>query len=94
MENTIQQKNKDLVLEAFDTLFNKRDYARAETFWNAEAYPARRAHRARGQRLAGSPRRQPEPLINLRNSVLAITFERAAPPDPCRTSLTSRTNAR
>jgi predicted SnoaL-like aldol condensation-catalyzing enzyme len=34
MENTIQQKNKDLVLEAFDALFNKRDYARAETFWS------------------------------------------------------------
>jgi predicted SnoaL-like aldol condensation-catalyzing enzyme len=34
MAKTIQQKNKDLVLEAFDTLFNKRDYARAETFWS------------------------------------------------------------
>jgi predicted SnoaL-like aldol condensation-catalyzing enzyme len=34
MENTAQQKNKELVLEAFDTLFNKRDYARAETFWS------------------------------------------------------------
>jgi predicted SnoaL-like aldol condensation-catalyzing enzyme len=34
MEKTIQQKNKDLVLEAFDTLFNKRDYARAQTFWS------------------------------------------------------------
>ena len=34
MENTIQQKNKNLVLEAFDTLFNKRDYAKAETFWS------------------------------------------------------------
>ena len=31
MKKTIQQKNKELVLEAFDTLFNKRDYARAET---------------------------------------------------------------
>ena len=30
----MQQKNKDLVLEAFDALFNKRDYARAETFWS------------------------------------------------------------
>jgi predicted SnoaL-like aldol condensation-catalyzing enzyme len=30
----IQQKNKDLVLKAFDTLFNKRDYATAETFWS------------------------------------------------------------
>ena len=26
--------NKRLVLEAFDTLFNKRDYAKAETFWS------------------------------------------------------------
>jgi hypothetical protein len=25
--------NKALVLLAFDTLFNKRDYARAEAFW-------------------------------------------------------------
>ena len=33
-EKTIQQKNKDLVLEAFDALFNKRDYATAETFWS------------------------------------------------------------
>ena len=34
MEKTTQQKNKNLVLEAFDTLFNKRDYAKAETFWS------------------------------------------------------------
>lgn len=34
MEKTIQQKNKERVLEAFDTLFNKRDYAKAETFWS------------------------------------------------------------
>jgi predicted SnoaL-like aldol condensation-catalyzing enzyme len=34
MEKTIQQKNKELVLEAFDTLFNKRDYARAGKFWS------------------------------------------------------------
>ena len=33
-EKTIQQKNKELVLKAFDTLFNKRDYAAAETFWS------------------------------------------------------------
>jgi predicted SnoaL-like aldol condensation-catalyzing enzyme len=36
MEKTIQQKNKDLVLEAFDALFNKRDYARAQTFWSPQ----------------------------------------------------------
>ena len=34
MEKTNQQKHKDLVLEAFDTLFNKRDYTKAETFWS------------------------------------------------------------
>ena len=28
-------KNKRLVLEAFDTLFNKRDYLAAERFWSA-----------------------------------------------------------
>ena len=34
MAKTTQQRNKDIVLEAFDTLFNKRDYAKAETFWS------------------------------------------------------------
>lgn len=33
-DKTVEQKNKDLVLLAFDTLFNKRDYATAETFWS------------------------------------------------------------
>src|SRR5258708_3904426 len=31
---TAPEQNKKLVLEAFDTLFNKRDYAAAETFWS------------------------------------------------------------
>jgi predicted SnoaL-like aldol condensation-catalyzing enzyme len=31
---TIESKNKALVLEAFDALFNKRDYAGAERFWS------------------------------------------------------------
>jgi predicted SnoaL-like aldol condensation-catalyzing enzyme len=34
MRKTTSSQNKALVLEAFDTLFNKRDYARAETFWS------------------------------------------------------------
>jgi len=33
METTTEQ-NKRLVLEAFDTLFNRRDYAAAEKFWS------------------------------------------------------------
>ena len=31
---TTSEQNKRLVLEAFDTLFNKRDYANAEKFWS------------------------------------------------------------
>jgi predicted SnoaL-like aldol condensation-catalyzing enzyme len=31
---TIESKNKAIVLKAFDTLFNKRDYAAAERFWS------------------------------------------------------------
>jgi predicted SnoaL-like aldol condensation-catalyzing enzyme len=34
MSQTIQEKNKALVLDAFETLFNKRDYAAAEKYWS------------------------------------------------------------
>jgi predicted SnoaL-like aldol condensation-catalyzing enzyme len=34
MSQTIQEKNKALVLEAFDTLFNKRDYVAADRYWS------------------------------------------------------------
>src|SRR5260221_10589207 len=34
MNQTIEEKNKALVLKAFDTLFNKRDYAAAERYWS------------------------------------------------------------
>jgi len=34
MNQTVESRNKALVLEAFDTLFNKRDYAAAEKFWS------------------------------------------------------------
>ena len=34
MSQTTQEKNKALVVEAFDTLFNKRDYAAAEKYWS------------------------------------------------------------
>lgn len=32
--DTTESANKALVLEAFDTLFNQRDYAAAERFWS------------------------------------------------------------
>jgi hypothetical protein len=31
---TTEENNKKLVSEAFDTLFNKRDYAAAERYWS------------------------------------------------------------
>jgi predicted SnoaL-like aldol condensation-catalyzing enzyme len=37
------ERNKQLVIEAFDTLFNKRDYARAEQLW-APGYVQHSAH--------------------------------------------------
>jgi predicted SnoaL-like aldol condensation-catalyzing enzyme len=34
MATELEEKNKALVLRAFDTLFNKHDYAAAERFWS------------------------------------------------------------
>jgi predicted SnoaL-like aldol condensation-catalyzing enzyme len=34
MTKTVEEANKAVVLEAFDTLFNKRDYEAAERFWS------------------------------------------------------------
>jgi predicted SnoaL-like aldol condensation-catalyzing enzyme len=34
MDRSKQGSNKDLVLKAFDTLFNQRDYSTAEAFWS------------------------------------------------------------
>jgi len=36
MTETTPEQNKALVLKAFDTLFNKRDYAAAAGFWSDE----------------------------------------------------------
>jgi len=36
MEKTTQQKNKELLTEGFNTLFNKRDFAAAEKFWSPD----------------------------------------------------------
>jgi predicted SnoaL-like aldol condensation-catalyzing enzyme len=34
MSNSSPERNKVIVLEAFETLFNKRDYVAAERFWS------------------------------------------------------------
>ena len=36
MPTTTPEQNKALLLVAFDTLFNRRDYAAAERFWSPE----------------------------------------------------------
>ena len=48
MPKTIPEQNKALVLEAFNTLFNKRDYAAAEQFWSPN-YIQHSAHIAPGR---------------------------------------------
>jgi predicted SnoaL-like aldol condensation-catalyzing enzyme len=45
---TREELNKALVLEAFDTLFNKRDYKAAERFWSPD-YIQHSAHIAPGR---------------------------------------------
>ena len=48
MSQTRQEKNKALVLDAFDTLFNKRDYGAAEKYWSPD-YIQHSAHIAPGR---------------------------------------------
>jgi hypothetical protein len=48
MSQTKQERNKALVLEAFDALFNRRDYAAAERFWSP-GYIQHSAHIAPGR---------------------------------------------
>jgi predicted SnoaL-like aldol condensation-catalyzing enzyme len=36
MATELENKNKELVLKGFDTLFNKRDYTAAEKFWSPD----------------------------------------------------------
>ena len=48
MSKTTPEQNKALVLEAFDTLFNKRDYAAAECYWS-DRYIQHSAHIAPGR---------------------------------------------
>ena len=36
MNTTLAEKNRRLVLEAFDTLFNQREYEKATTYWSPD----------------------------------------------------------
>src|ERR1700684_1355921 len=48
MPKTTPEQNKAIVLEAFDTLFNKRDYPAAERFWSPK-YIQHSAHISPGR---------------------------------------------
>jgi predicted SnoaL-like aldol condensation-catalyzing enzyme len=48
MSQTTQERNKAFVLEAFDVLFNRRDYAAAERFWS-RSYIQHSVHIAPGR---------------------------------------------
>ena len=68
MPNTIEETNKALVLNAFDTLFNRRDYKAAERFWSPE-YIQHSAHIAPGR----------EGLFNLiKNTPSTLRYEHGA----------------
>ncbi|HUB25969.1 MAG TPA: nuclear transport factor 2 family protein [Tepidisphaeraceae bacterium] len=49
MPVTKESRNKELVLKAFDALFNRRDYAEAERYWSPQ-YIQHSAHIAPGRR--------------------------------------------
>ena len=48
MHGSIEERNKVLVLKAFDTLFNKHDYQAAEKYWSP-SYIQHSAHIAPGR---------------------------------------------
>ena len=48
MSESTEAKNKTIVLDAFDTLFNKRDYIAAERYWSPH-YIQHSAHIAPGR---------------------------------------------
>jgi predicted SnoaL-like aldol condensation-catalyzing enzyme len=65
MPKTTPEQNKAIVLEAFDTLFNKHDYAAAERFWSPK-YIQHSAHIAPGR----------EGLFNLvRSAPITLRYE-------------------
>jgi predicted SnoaL-like aldol condensation-catalyzing enzyme len=71
MIRTTPEQNKALVLEAFDKLFNKRDYAAASRFWS-DKYTQHSAHIEPGREgLFGLVRSLPESLRYEHGIILA-----------------------
>ena len=81
MSQSTESKNKELVLEAFDTLFNKRDYVAAERYWSP-TYIQHSAHIAPGREglfnliKSMPPTLKYEPGVILAEGVLVIVHGR------------------
>jgi predicted SnoaL-like aldol condensation-catalyzing enzyme len=69
MSNTTPEQNKALVLEAFDLLFNKRDYAAAEPFWS-DRYIQHSAHIAPGREGLFDLIRSAPPTLRYENQLI------------------------
>lgn len=61
MASRLLEKNKELVLKAFDALFNKRDYDAAERFWSPN-YIQHSAHIPPGREASSASSRAPRRL--------------------------------
>ena len=70
MAKTTEESNKELVLEAFDTLFNKRDYKAAERYWSAD-YIQHSAHIQPGRDGLFNLIRSAPPTLKYEPSVIA-----------------------
>jgi predicted SnoaL-like aldol condensation-catalyzing enzyme len=70
MAKTNEESNKELVLEAFDTLFNKRDYKAAERYWSAD-YIQHSAHIQPGRDGLFNLIRSAPPTLKYEPSVIA-----------------------
>ena len=69
MSDLNTEKNKALVLEAFDTLFNKRDYKGAERFWSPN-YIQHSAHIAPGREGLFNLIKSAPPTLRYENGVI------------------------
>ncbi|MDB5027438.1 MAG: hypothetical protein JWO66_1127 [Candidatus Eremiobacteraeota bacterium] len=69
MSNTMPEQNKALVLKAFDTLFNQRDYVAAEQFWSPD-YIQHSAHIPAGRDGLFSLIKSMPPTLKYENSLI------------------------
>jgi predicted SnoaL-like aldol condensation-catalyzing enzyme len=69
MARELEEKNKALVLRAFDTLFNRRDYAAAERFWSPK-YIQHSAHIAPGREGLFDLVKSAPPTMRYENSLI------------------------